>query len=59
MRKKKLLSNKKIKEFVENEGLGYAIQSYLDADQIADPILAVRWQIAKDTLDAIDAILGE
>jgi|CXWL01.1.fsa_nt_gi hypothetical protein len=43
---------------VENEGLGYAIQSYLSADDIQDTRLAELWQQAKDILDEIDEILG-
>lgn len=40
---------------IENEGLGYAVQHYLPASHIADPILADMWDAASSLLDAIEA----
>jgi hypothetical protein len=57
--KTKKLSNKKVAEIVEHEGLGDAVFSYLGADGIADPILAAHWKQASDSLKAIVNILQE
>jgi hypothetical protein len=50
-------SNKQVADIVEMEGLGYAVQHYLSAEQIKDQKLAAHWRTAKDALDAIEALL--
>jgi hypothetical protein len=42
---------------VDNEGLGYAIQHYLDPARIADPVLREKWAAAAKILNDIDEIL--
>lgn len=44
---------------VECEGLGYAVQYYMSADKIANPLLADAWRRAREALDEIDEILPE
>lgn len=44
---------------VDSEGLGYAIQDYLRADNIEDPELSKLWAEAKATLDKIEIFLDE
>jgi hypothetical protein len=39
---------------IENEGLGYAIQSYIKASSIKDEDLADMWERAKELLDEIE-----
>ena len=53
------LSPKKVGDIIEMEGLSYAIQHYISADQIANPELRKAWQDAKQALDAIEYIIGE
>lgn len=53
----KKLSNKQVGEVVNSEGLGYAVQFYMGADKIKDPVLAEKWKAAAEALRAIDAIL--
>ena len=43
---------------VENEGLGYAVQSYVDPDLIEDMYLRAIWRQAKELLDDIEEELG-
>jgi hypothetical protein len=50
-------SNRQVADIVEMEGLGYAVQNYMSADQIKDQKLAALWKTAKDALDAIEAML--
>jgi hypothetical protein len=54
---KKKLSNKQIKDIVEYEGLGYAIQHYLGSEMINNKKLSKLWGQTKKSLDAIAKIL--
>lgn len=55
----KKYSIKQIAEIVNNEGLGYAVQNYLGADEIKDKALATEWKKAKDSLDIIEGMLRD
>lgn len=56
---KKMLSNSQVFDIVESEGLGYAIQFYMNEEKIADKELAKYWKQAKDAIDNIQSILDE
>ncbi len=47
-------SNKEIATIVRVEGLGYAIQDYLNPKSIEDNELAHLWKIAKDAMNEIE-----
>lgn len=46
-------SNEDIAEIIESEGLGYAVESYIDPFGIEDVQLQMYWQTAKANLEAI------
>lgn len=54
----KKLSTKKVAEIVEIEGLGYAVQHYMNGDSIKDSELSKLWDDAKEALDKIENILS-
>jgi len=47
------MTNDDIKDIIENEGLGYAIESYLSWQHIEDKELAKQWKIAGDAMNKI------
>lgn len=47
-----------IKDIIENEGLGYAIQSYLSWKHIENKELAKWWKEASVAMSKIESILG-
>ena len=51
------MDNEEVANVVENEGLAYAIQDYMDHKRIADKKLAKLWKEAREKLDAISEIL--
>ena len=53
-----MMTNEEVADIVEQEGLGYAIQFYLDSDKIEDANLRDKWEQAKELLDEIDEDLG-
>lgn len=54
----KLYTNEEIADVVESEGLGYAVQYYLNPELIEDDELKQKWQDAKDALDALTEYLN-
>lgn len=42
---------------VEEEGLGYAVQHYINGDSFKDPETARLWTLAAETLDALESHL--
>ena len=48
-----------VANIVNSEGLGYAIQSYLSSERIADKALREEWQKAYEAMDKIEKILGD
>jgi hypothetical protein len=50
-------SKEEVRDIVENEGLGYAIQWYMSAAYVEDEDVAFHWAEAKKHLDAIDKLL--
>jgi hypothetical protein len=46
-----------VKSIVEQEGIGYAVQSYMGYENIEDERLAFLWKQAKEALDGIEKIL--
>lgn len=52
-------SIEQVRDIVENEGLGYAVQCYCGADKMPTQELVEHWQKAAEHLDAIDKILKE
>jgi len=50
-------TNKQVASIVDNEGLDYAIQNYMGASAIIDPVLAAAWTAAKEALDAVEKII--
>lgn len=51
------MTNEELKDYIELEGLGYAIQSGISPDQIDDPFIAELWKDARDILDELEANL--
>lgn len=51
--------NEEVKAIIEDEGLGYAVQSYMDEDSIEDPELAKAWKEARAALDKIEELLKD
>lgn len=58
-KKKELISNHEVACIVENEGLGYAITSYIGSDDFEDRGLADLWTKAKKLLNQIQAKLDK
>lgn len=56
---KKKYSIEQVADIVNSEGLGYAVQHYMSADQIADPELKKQWGNAKVALSIIEMILQD
>jgi hypothetical protein len=54
---KKRLSNRKVADIVECEGLGYAITDYMNSDDFEDKHLAELWDQAQTVLKEIEDIL--
>ncbi len=50
--------NDEISDFIKNEGLGNAIQHYVDWKEIKDPKLAKMWEEAAKLLNNIENYLG-
>jgi hypothetical protein len=48
---------KEVAKIVDSEGLGYAIEDYMDADRIEDPKLRAEWRRAKQSIDKIREML--
>lgn len=44
-------------EIIDSDGLGHAVQHFIDADQIEDERLKILWQDARFSLDALDSFL--
>jgi hypothetical protein len=56
------MAKKSIKEVANiciNEGLGYAIQHYLDPEDIEDPQLRKLWEEADQALKSVDAFFED
>jgi hypothetical protein len=49
--------NMTVARIVDSEGLGYAVEDFMNADAIADPEVARRWQAAQDALGALRELL--
>ena len=45
------LSNEKACRIISNEGIGYAVQSYIRGNEFADPETARLWNVAANSLD--------
>lgn len=54
----KLYSDDDLRNIIDNEGLGYAVQWYLSADRIEDKDTADLWREAKKALDNLSLHLG-
>jgi hypothetical protein len=48
-----------VREILDKEGFGYAIQHYMDGSRIADPKLAKMWDDARALLVQIEEYVGE
>ena len=51
-------SNDELRDIVENEGLGYAVQDYVNPEFIEDQDLREKWEQAKNLLDEIEEALN-
>ena len=56
---KRKLSVSEIAGIIENEGLGYAIESYVNPSQIKDEDLADMWERAREILAEITEYVEE
>lgn len=52
-----IFSREEVAEIVEQEGLGYAILSYIDGNEIKDGDLSTLWKRAEAVLREIEEIL--
>jgi hypothetical protein len=52
-------SKAEVKSIVENEGIGYAVTSYMSESCIEDPELAKAWKEAREALERIEALLED
>lgn len=48
-----------VRNIVACEGLGYAVEDYMDADQIEDETLRGHWEAARKAIAAIREIIGD
>lgn len=55
----KKYTNEELYWIVQDEGLGYAIQHYLNHESIEDTMLAEKWKQCSKLLTEIDDILEE
>jgi len=53
------MNNKEVAEYVENEGLGYAVQHGVRSDSFEDEELKKLWTDAERLLNAIENILPD
>lgn len=53
------LSNKKAKQIIDNEGVGYAVQHYIDGSEFSDPQTVKLWNKACSSLDDLEEYLGD
>jgi hypothetical protein len=52
-------TNEELRDIIDSEGLGYAIQFHTSADSIEDEEVAALWKTAKEAMDEIEALLPE
>ena len=52
----KLYSVEEVAEIIEAEGIGYAVQEYLNPNSIEDEKLAKLWKQAQDILKEIETL---
>lgn len=52
------MTNQEVADYVENEGLGYAVSEGLASSSIGDPELQKQWEIADKAMAEIDSILA-
>jgi len=52
-------SNKRAFQIINQEGIGYAVQSYCSADDFADPRTVELWQKACDALNVLESYLEQ
>ena len=53
------MTNKEVSQYVENEGLGYAISHGMSGNDIKDPILKEKWKQAQKLLGEIESMLPD
>lgn len=53
------MTNEEVAQIVENEGLGYAIQHYMDSSEFEDRELAAMWDEADTLLNKITEKLDQ
>ena len=55
----KMLDVEQLREVVENDGLGYAIQNGVAPEEVEDDDLREKWEQAADLLNEIEEALSE
>jgi len=50
-------SNKRARQIINQEGIGYAVQSYCSAEDFKDPQTVLLWQKAHDALNSLEFYL--
>jgi hypothetical protein len=53
------LSNAKAGQIIANEGIGYAVQSYISASEFSDPLTVKLWGDACNALDLLEEHLRD
>jgi len=52
------LSNKRARQIINQEGIGYAVQSYCAAEDFKDPQTVLLWQKAYEALESLEFYLA-
>jgi len=52
-------SNKRARQIINQEGIGYAVQSYCYAEDFKDPQTVLLWQKACDALNELENYLEQ
>ena len=53
------LDNHEARQIIENEGIGYAVQSYIDGDEFKDPETRKLWNEADKALSDLESYLDD
>jgi len=53
------LSNTRAAQIIGNEGIGYAVQSYINAEEFSDPMTVKLWNDACNALDLLEEYLQD
>jgi len=52
-------SNKRARQIINQEGIGYAVQSYCSAEEFKDPQTVYLWKKAYEALESLEFYLAQ